>query len=70
MKMSEDYGVTLSLWQLVIPLKKAMHGWTSQPWHTTVVFMLKGACRGMVIPGELCETRNPEGETGFPPARE
>jgi hypothetical protein len=36
----------------VIPPKKAMHGWTSQPWHPTVVFMVEGARRDMNIPAQ------------------
>ena len=40
----------------VIPLKKARHGWTSQPWRPTVLFMATGVCKTMNIPpqkGEL-----------------
>jgi hypothetical protein len=29
-----------------------MHGWTSQPWHPTAVFMVKGARRDMNIPAK------------------
>ena len=41
---------TTGFFRHVIPPKKAMHGWTSQPWHPTVVFMDKGVRRDMNIP--------------------
>jgi hypothetical protein len=44
----------------VIPTKKATHGWTSQPWRPTVVFMVQGASQ---MHEHSRESGNPEGST-------